>query len=385
MAEESKVGFVTMAAAGGGDDVPEIGVGMLGYAFMGKAHANGYRKLAYMTWPPPLRPRLVSIAGRSEDAVAEAARRYGFDRYVTDWTELVSDPGITLFDNSGPNNLHAEPSIAAAEAGKHVICEKPLARTADESYDVWQRVQAAGVKHMCAFNYRFVRPAARARAARGGRPGRDPPLPRRVPAGVGRHRRRGLALRPLARRPGCPGRPRHARDRPRPLPRRRGRGWRGRRRRSRRTRRRRRVRGRGRVRERRRRHARGVALCPGRKNAFTWEINGSKGSIAFDLERLNELEVHLVGSKPGSGRGLPPRARLGGRPPVLGALVAPRPHHRLGAHVRAELHHFLTAIRDDGDVAPHGATFEDGYRALRGLRRDRAVGRQRTREQVTYR
>src|SRR4029453_3404472 len=65
-----------------------------------------------------------------------------------------------LFDNSGPNDLHSEPTIAAAEAGKHVICEKPLGRDAAESYETWQRVQAAGVKHMCAFNYRFV-PAVR--------------------------------------------------------------------------------------------------------------------------------------------------------------------------------------------------------------------------------
>ncbi len=96
--------------------MPEIGVGMLGYAFMGKAHANGYKTLSYMAWPPPLRPRLVSIAGRDE-AVAEAAGRYGFERYVTDWRELVTDPDVGLFDNGGPNNLHAEPTIAAAEAG----------------------------------------------------------------------------------------------------------------------------------------------------------------------------------------------------------------------------------------------------------------------------
>ena len=69
MAEE-KVGFVTMGAAGGGGDIDTIGVGMLGYAFMGKAHSNAYKTLAYMTWPPPLMPQLVSIAGRNEEAVA---------------------------------------------------------------------------------------------------------------------------------------------------------------------------------------------------------------------------------------------------------------------------------------------------------------------------
>src|ERR687892_1590592 len=157
---DQEVGFVTMGRASGAEEARTIGVGMLGYAFMGKAHANAYRKIPYMTWPPPLVPRLVAVAGRTEEAVAEAARRYGFRGYATDWRNLVSNDEVELFDNSGPNNLHAEPTIAAAEAGKHVVCEKPLARTADESHEVWQRVAAAGVKHMCAFNYRFV-PAVR--------------------------------------------------------------------------------------------------------------------------------------------------------------------------------------------------------------------------------
>src|SRR5205809_4231612 len=129
---------------------------MLGYAFMGKAHSNAFRKIGYMTWPPPLRPRLVAIAGRNEKAVADAAGRYGFERWTTEWEELVADPEIALLDNLGPNAVHAEPTIAAAEAGKHVVCEKPLGRTADESYDIWRRVAATGVKHLCAFNYRFV-------------------------------------------------------------------------------------------------------------------------------------------------------------------------------------------------------------------------------------
>ena len=138
----------------------DIGVGMLGYAFMGKAHSSAFRTLEYLAWPPPLVPRLVAIAGRNEGAVAEAARRYGYERWTTDWREVVTDERIGLFDNGGPNALHAEPTVAAAEAGKHVLCEKPLGRTADESYDVWRRVAATGVKHLCGFNYRFV-PAVR--------------------------------------------------------------------------------------------------------------------------------------------------------------------------------------------------------------------------------
>src|SRR2546422_3568523 len=107
-----------IAAAG---ELREIGVGMLGYAFMGKAHSTAFRKIAYMPWPPPLVPRLVSIAGRNEEAVAAAAHRYGYERWTTDWRELVADPEIGLFDNGGPNVVHAEPTIAAAQAGKHVV------------------------------------------------------------------------------------------------------------------------------------------------------------------------------------------------------------------------------------------------------------------------
>jgi hypothetical protein len=141
-------------------ELREIGVGMLGYAFMGKAHSNAFRKIAYMTWPPPLVPRLVAIAGRNEEAVRDAADRYGYERSTTDWHDLISDPAIGLLDNGGPNAVHAEPTILAAQAGKHVLCEKPLGRDADESYEIWTQVAATSVKHMCAFNYRFV-PAVR--------------------------------------------------------------------------------------------------------------------------------------------------------------------------------------------------------------------------------
>src|SRR4051794_2178431 len=133
---------------------------MLGYAFMGKAHSNAFKKIAYITWPPPLVPRLVGIAGRDVEAVTEAQQRYGYEYATTDWRELIADERVGLFDNGGPNSMHAEPTIAAAQAGKHVVCEKPLGRDAGESYDIWKAVDATGVKHLCAFNYRFV-PAVR--------------------------------------------------------------------------------------------------------------------------------------------------------------------------------------------------------------------------------
>ncbi len=94
-----------------------IGVGMLGYAFMGKAHSNAYRKIAYLTWPPPMEPKLVGIAGRNPEAVQEAAVRYGFEYGTDDWHRLVSDPSIGLFDNSGPNAQHAQPFCTIGARG----------------------------------------------------------------------------------------------------------------------------------------------------------------------------------------------------------------------------------------------------------------------------
>src|SRR5262249_30221353 len=139
---------------------PEIGVGMLGYAFMGKAHSSAFLNVRAAAWPPPLQPRLVAIVGRDEAAVAEAASRYGYERWTTDWRDIVSDPLIGRFDNGGPNRGHAEAAIAGAGGGKPGPCEKPLGRTADEAYAIWSRVAAAGVKHPCGFNFRFV-PAVR--------------------------------------------------------------------------------------------------------------------------------------------------------------------------------------------------------------------------------
>jgi predicted dehydrogenase len=388
MSEEERVGFVTMGRAAGSGEARTIGIGMLGYAFMGKAHANAYHKIAYMTWPPPLVPRLVAVAGRTEDAVAEASRRYGFGRHVTDWRNLVLDDEIEVFDNSGPNNLHAEPTIAAAEAGKHVVCEKPLARTAEESHEVWQRVAAAGVKHMCAFNYRFVPAVRLAREMlEAGELGEihhfrgrylqewgdiDDQVWRfeRAAAGSGALGDLGAHVIDLARYlvgeiAAVSGATRTFKE---------GRDvddafeavveFEG-----------------GAVGT-----LEASRFCPGRKNAFSWEINGSKGSLSFDLERLNELQVHLVGSKPGE-------RSQGFRTVLVSEAEHPFwqhwwPHgHMIGwEHTFVhELHHFLGAIAEDAEVGPHGATFEDGYRAAEvcdAVIRSSGSGR---REEVAYR
>ena len=158
MAEPQQVAssFTSMASESSNVDAPEIGIGMLGYAFMGKAHTNAFKTIPYMMYPPVAIPRLVGIAGRNEAAVNAAAQRYGYENAYTDWRDMLENDGVDVLDNGGPNDAHAVPCIAAAQAGKHVFCEKPLARTAEESKGMLDAVEAARVKHMVAFNYRFV-------------------------------------------------------------------------------------------------------------------------------------------------------------------------------------------------------------------------------------
>jgi predicted dehydrogenase len=125
---------------------------------MGTAHSRALLALQHLD--VPLRPELVSISGRHSESVERAAERWGWREALTDWREQVADDRIALFDNAGPNAGHAEPTIAAAGAGKHVLCEKPLGLSAAEAHDIWQAAERAGVHHLCGFNYRFV-PAVR--------------------------------------------------------------------------------------------------------------------------------------------------------------------------------------------------------------------------------
>jgi predicted dehydrogenase len=137
----------------------ELGIGMLGYAFMGKAHTNAYKKLPYIFYPPPALPVLKGICGRNAEAVEEYARRFGYEYGTTDWKRLVGDPEIAVFDNCGPNNAHREPCIAALEAGKHTIVEKPIALTVKEAIpmvEAARRAEKEGIKSMVSFSNRFA-------------------------------------------------------------------------------------------------------------------------------------------------------------------------------------------------------------------------------------
>ncbi len=375
---EPRVGFLTMGTAPLARELPQIGIGMLGYAFMGKAHSNAYKTMPYMMYPPPAIPQLVAICGRNAEAVNSAARRYGYETAYTDWRDMLADRRVHLFDNGAPNDAHAEPCIAAAQAGKHVLCEKPLARSAEEARLMVEAVRAAGVKHMVAFNYRFVPALRQARELiHAGDLGEiyhfraaylqewiaEPEFPRvwrldRAVAGSGVLGDLGTHIIDLARFfigevASVSGVTRTFVDE-RPLA---GEA------------------GRGRV-EVEDAFAAAVEFAngaigtleatrfaPGRKNHQVIEVNGSKGSLRFDLERMNELEVYLAGEQPRETRG-------------FHRVLVTESYHPYWEHwwphgsiigwehtFVHEVYHFLDAIVNDKAVAPYGATFEDGYRA----------------------
>ena len=373
----AETGFTSMANAKASGEAPEIGIGLLGYAFMGKAHSNAFKKLPYMMYPPVAIPRLVAICGRDAEKTAEAARRYGYQKTYTDWRAMLEDDAVQVFDNGGPNNAHAEPCIAAAAAGKHVFCEKPLARTAEEARTMLDAVEKAGVKHMVAFNYRFVPAIVLARQLiESGALGRifhfravylqewiiDPNHPKiwrldKSLAGSGALGDLGSHIIDLARF--LVGEPKRTSAitrtfiEERPLPD--GSGT-------------------GKVDV----DDAFIALlefengaigsveasrfCQGRKNFNSLEINGEKGTIQFNLERMNELNVFWAGDEPKETRGF--------RNALITESFHPYwenwwPHgHIIGwEHTFVhEFHHFFNAIVNGVDVAPYGATFVDGYR-----------------------
>lgn len=122
---------------------------------MGRAHSNGYRQVGPF-FSPRLRPRMKVLCGRTAAAVERAARDLGWDEAATDWRDVVRRPDIDLVDVSTPGDSHKEIAIAAAEAGKAVICEKPLANTVAEAEAMLAAVTKAGVPHMVCHNYRRV-------------------------------------------------------------------------------------------------------------------------------------------------------------------------------------------------------------------------------------
>jgi predicted dehydrogenase len=350
-----------------------VGIGVIGYDGAAKAHLQAILRVATVFWPPPVRPVLVALAGRSADRVQQAAQRYGAQAAYTDWRRLIEDPRVELLINAGPNSLHADPCVAATSRGLHVLCEKPLARSSAETAKMRDAAASAGGVHMTGYNYRFIPAVLLARQIiLEGRLGRvhhfrarfcddsmvDPNVPyswrhSRAHAGSGVIGDLAAHAIDLAhflvgdvsavsatarvfvdRRPRAQG-------------------------------------GEGIVDvedaiEAVVEFAGGAVgtldastFCPGRKNFLTLEVNGSLGSLVFNLERLNELEVFFRGDAVNGFR----------------TVMVTESHHPYGGrwwppgHIIGweqtfvhQLHHFLTAVAGKGQVGPEGATFEDGHR-----------------------
>ena len=137
-------------------------VGLIGYGFMGRAHSNAWRQ-APRFFDLPANVRMSTLCGRNARALKKAAATLGWEKCVTDWRAVVNDPEIDVIDISTPNDSHAEIAIAAAAAGKAILCEKPLARDVGEAKRMAAAVRKARVVNMVCHNYRRVPALALAR------------------------------------------------------------------------------------------------------------------------------------------------------------------------------------------------------------------------------
>jgi predicted dehydrogenase len=288
--------------------MPAVNIALIGYAFMGRAHSNAYRQVTPF-FSPRLTPRMKVLCGRTRPAVEKAARQLGWEEAATDWRDVIRRPDIDIVDISTPGDSHAEIAIAAARAGKTVFCEKPLANSVREAERMLAAAEKARVVHMICHNYRRAPAVMFARhLIASGRLGEvrhfrgtylqdwinDPKFPLvwrldRKHAGSGALGDIGAHVVDLARflvgeiaevsgdlRTFIKTRP--LPDKPR-------------------------SRGRVTVDDAAAavvRFANGAMgtieatrLAPGRKNYNRFEINGSLGSLAFDLERMNELELYV--------------------------------------------------------------------------------------------
>ena len=136
--------------------MPEINVALIGHRFMGKAHSNAYRQVRRF-FPGNLVPRMKVLCGKAcTEELEETARRFGWEESDCEWERVVERKDIDMIDVATPGFLHHPMVIAAAQAGKHIFCEKPLANTLSEAKEMLKAVEKAGVMHMINFNYRRV-------------------------------------------------------------------------------------------------------------------------------------------------------------------------------------------------------------------------------------
>lgn len=135
--------------------MPELNVAIIGYKFMGKAHSNAYRQVEHF-FPSKLRFRMKVMCGPENAPVEQVARQLGWEETTTDWRKVIARKDIDVIDISTPNYLHYPMVMAAAKAGKHIICEKPPGNTLAQAKEMLSAVEKAGVKHMLMHNYRKI-------------------------------------------------------------------------------------------------------------------------------------------------------------------------------------------------------------------------------------
>ena len=134
---------------------PPLNIGLIGYGFMGRAHSNAYVQAGHF-FDLPRTPVLKAVCARNEGRAREFADQWGYESVETDWRELLKRDDIDAVDIATPNNLHREIAIAAAEAGKAILCEKPLAMNAAEGEEMVAAVEKAGVPNTVWYNYRRI-------------------------------------------------------------------------------------------------------------------------------------------------------------------------------------------------------------------------------------
>ncbi len=130
-------------------------IGLIGYGFMGRAHSNAFLQ-ANRFFKTGYDPILQAVCARNQDRAEAFAQNWGYRSVEPDWRDLIARDDVDLIDIASPNDTHAEIAIAAARAGKMVLCEKPLGRNAAESEAMADAVEAAGVRNMVWYNYRRV-------------------------------------------------------------------------------------------------------------------------------------------------------------------------------------------------------------------------------------
>ncbi len=363
----------------------ELGIGIIGYS-IGKAHARAWSSVDDYFHPTKLKPRLVAICGRDRRKASFEAERFGFERTYTDWSRLVDDEDVTLVDNCTPPFLHAEPMIEAARLGKHLFCEKPLARTAGEAKLMLDAAEKARVKHMVGYNYRFLPAVILARdMIRSGELGEiylfkgaylnsmggydDPHFPFRwhhssESSGYGALSDLGTHVIDLARflvgeidsvsgasetfvkeRPVSPG-----------------------------SRKMRKADSYDATIACMKFHNKALGmletswLTPGRSDYLRFEAYGSRGTVRFNLERIHELEVFKSDVDPKTRGFRKVQVLSGEHHPYMSAYWPGEGGGFAWEYTFVnEFNHYMNRIADDKPVGPEGATFHDGYRNCQAL------------------